>query len=166
MNLQIKKLLAKPDNLSNQPVVGLILLNTSDNRILYLQDTKSGLFGIPTGRVEKNETKEEALVREVDEEINLKLSLLNSNVIGADYLTTLYPISHLNKGCRFELHVYLKRYSTNEEFKSFNLLNKEPNCCKGFYFLNFNEVKELFEEHKLRRSSEAIFMTRNYISVS
>ena len=68
-------------------VVGALILR--NNEILLLQrrqdDYLGGIFEIPSGEVEQNETLAQALEREIEEETGLRVANINSYLGSFDY---------------------------------------------------------------------------------
>lgn len=60
-------------------VVGAAILN--ENKVLAMQRsdqmTLSGMWEFPGGKIETNESEKEALVREIREELNIDINILN-----------------------------------------------------------------------------------------
>ena len=74
----------------NPPVSVVAVLKNPQNEILLTKrkyDPGKGLFDLPGGFVEEGETLEQALIREIEEELNLKIS----NPIYYKSFVTTYP---------------------------------------------------------------------------
>jgi 8-oxo-dGTP diphosphatase len=73
----------------NRYVVGAIIFKNS--KILLLQRSKNdfmgGIYELPSGKVEKGETLEEALKREVKEETGLKVKEIKKHLGYFDYIS-------------------------------------------------------------------------------
>lgn len=123
-----------------------------DKRFLLLQED-DGLWEAPGGRVDEGEMLKESLVRELGEELNLKLSEEDiSNLIGIDQrydyklgdgwalITFFYEISLKDD---FEVNL-------SNEHVAFVWVNKETDLSK-FEFKNSNQ-RDIFENFKNRLS--------------
>lgn len=123
-----------------------------DNKFLLLQED-DGLWEAPGGRVDKGEMLKESLVRELGEELNLKLSEEDiSNLIGIDQrydyklgdgwalMTFFYEISLKDD---FEVNL-------SDEHVAFVWVNKVTDLSK-FEFKNSNQ-RGIFENFKNRLS--------------
>ena len=93
----------------------------SNNKILAMHDERSPYFYLPGGRVQMGETAEHAVVREVEEELNITPKIirplwlnqsfftedvdkLNYHEICIYYLMDISATGLLDKGERFTLH--------------------------------------------------------------
>jgi 8-oxo-dGTP pyrophosphatase MutT (NUDIX family) len=123
-----------------------------DKKFLLLQED-DGLWEAPGGRVDEGEMLKESLVRELGEELNLKLSEEDiSNLIGIDQrydyklgdgwalITFFYEISLKDD---FEVNL-------SNEHVAFVWVNKETDLSK-FEFKNSNQ-RDIFENFKNRLS--------------
>ena len=74
--------------------IGALILD-EDNQMLFIvrgKDPGKGLLGLPGGFVDPGETAEDALIREIEEELNLR-------VVEAEYLAS-FPNEYNFKGIR------------------------------------------------------------------
>ncbi len=93
----------------------------SNNKILAMHDERSPYFYLPGGRVQMGETAEHAVVREMEEELNITPEIirplwlnqsfftedvdhLNYHEICIYYLMDIFGTGLSNKGERFTLH--------------------------------------------------------------
>ena len=76
---------------------------------------KSGLWLFNGGHIDKNETPEEALEREISEEWGVKISL---EVIGEPKLLTITPISNQNIKCTKHFDIWFFVPLSETDFKS------------------------------------------------
>jgi len=93
-------------------VVSLFIENKE--KILFLQNSSAKkhnplLWGIPAGKIEKNENKEEALIREIFEETGIVLGKNKLNYNSTVYIK--YPTHD------FIYHMYKTSITKNEEIK-------------------------------------------------
>lgn len=99
-----------------------IIINEK-NQLLIGKRIPSGLYGTPGGKIENGETSEDALIRELYEETNLK-------VIKMEKMNTIYIP---------EWNVYpfkiLEYYG--------ELLNQEPNKSEPWKFVDIDSLKHL-----------------------
>ena len=67
---------------------GAVVFTKVDDEIRYLLvSNKEGIYGFPKGHVEENETEQETAIREVYEETNLKIDLINEfRTVDADMM--------------------------------------------------------------------------------
>ena len=69
----------KKDRLYNLRRAARVVLTNDQNEIALLNVSNEGYYKLPGGGIEKNETKEEAAIREVEEETGYKIEL-NSEI--------------------------------------------------------------------------------------
>ncbi len=108
-----------------------------DKKILLVDHVKTGLWLPPGGHIEKNETPDDALRREIKQELNLEIKILNTPKIPKEgnimdqlavpfYCDTHWIIDHINY-CSF----YLCEPTTEEirlkkdEIKAYTWFEKE-----------------------------------------
>lgn len=122
----------------------------SGNRILAMHDQRSPYFYLPGGRVQMGETVEDAVVREVKEELGIKARIIRPLWLNQVFFTE--EVDHLNY---HELCVYFLMDISNT-----NLLSKgdkftlmEGDQCHDFEWLNFERLnKENFRPIFLKKS--------------
>ena len=112
----------------------------SNNRILAMHDERSPYFYLPGGRVQMGETAEHAIVREVEEELNITPQIirplwlnqsffkedvdnLNYHEICIYYLMNISETGLLEKGERFTLHE--RQHKHDFEWLAFERLRDE-----------------------------------------
>jgi 8-oxo-dGTP diphosphatase len=87
-----------------------------DDKLLFLkrnaQKPQGNTWGVPAGKMEKNESKEDALIREVYEETNI--NILNEDL---EYLKTVF-VKYPNFD--FIFHMYINKSSPNTDFLKIN----------------------------------------------
>ncbi len=108
-------------------IVGAVIIK--DNKVLLLERPKDdfmpGIFELPSGKVEKNESLKEALLREVLEETNLKVKSIKEYLGSFDYLS-----NSKKKKRQFNFLV---------EVEDFNIKLSEHDSYK---FLSINELED------------------------
>ncbi len=102
------------------------------------------MWEFPGGKIEPSETREEALIREIKEELEVNINIL-------DYLTTIeydYPAFHLTMHCFIcticsgELHLNAHneaRWITNEQLYSLNWVPADILVAKKLENFNYNQ---------------------------
>lgn len=120
-----------------------------NNKLLFLKrlkhKTQGGKWGVPTGKVDKGEDKEAALVREIFEETGVKVKPTD-----LEYFKFIY----VNHGYNFIYHMYhynfpkkgpvklssteheLSKWVTVEDALQLPLVDDLDECLKMFYFKN------------------------------
>lgn len=124
----------------------------AEGKILALHDDRSPYFYLPGGRVRMGESAEQAVLREVEEELNIKAKIvrplwLNQGFFEEDvdhlhfheiciyFLMDISETGLLQKGQRFTLHE--GRHTHDFEWLAFERLEKE-------YFYPLFLKKEIF----------------------
>ena len=97
------------------PVTGVVgIIAAEDGRVLLLQrarDPGRGLWGLPGGFVDPGESADEALIREVREEVGLtavQLNYLGSFANRYDYRGVVIPVTDVIYTCTVESHAPLR----------------------------------------------------------
>ena len=102
-----------------------------DNKFLLIKEVKGNFYNawnFPGGKVEENEKPEDAVVREIQEEINicnLKAKKLFDNI------------------CVFNNEPWRGYYFLSENINLDTLKILETTKCDGYCFFEFNELKTL-----------------------
>ena len=79
--------------MSDSAVIGLILVN--EYALVLPRKEKQGWYGLPGGKIENLESHEQALLRELDEELGIiptKYYLVSSELDDWDFITHTYLI--------------------------------------------------------------------------
>jgi 8-oxo-dGTP diphosphatase len=133
-----------------------------DNQTLLVHHMLTGLWLPPGGHIDKDETPDEALLREIKEELNLDIKILNTPKIPMEgniidnlavpfYCNTHKLIDHVHY-CSFYVCEPLtnKINSKKDEVKDFEWFSKEslydkkiPADVRNIGFLAFNKYEEL-----------------------
>lgn len=97
------------------------LIKNSENRLLLLQRNRSGEWSLPGGRLEKGEEWDKALIRELQEEINLKC--INPIPIAVNILEDPYQIKYC---VYFKIEVLdIENIRISKEHKGYKWINTE-----------------------------------------
>ncbi len=147
---------------------GLVLINQNNKKLLFQKRSKNtkwnpNVWGFFGGKNEGNETKEECLIREMKEEINLDLNINNLNLLKSD----IYEQTQ----CHFFYHIIKP-----EQIKHLKLLEGQDWTWKTLndslkldfgtvkeWNLNFlnNEIKDLLSKPK--KGASAIILKDNKV---
>ena len=119
----------------DKPTVGIAsIIFNDDNELLLLHRTgKVGedTWGLPGGKMEKNETFEECIIREAKEEVNLDIHKTSFADITNDIMSDIG-------------HHYVTLFFYVDKFSG-ELKNMEPEKCSELKWFNLNELpKNLF----------------------
>ena len=112
----------------------------SDGKILAMQDERSPYYYLPGGRVKTGETAENAVIREVKEELGLDID--NDNIIELGYLLYDRPIRFI---------FYLKK---DIDIQSLKLQQEEVDSVE---FMSIDKIKELIAQGLMLTSHAKIF---------
>ena len=108
--------------------VCVYLILREENKILLSlrKNTKfeDGKWALVAGHVEENESATNAMIREAEEEANIKIRPENLNVV--------YVIDRINP-CRQNIDIFFECSQYSGE-----LLNNEPHKCGGLSFFDIN----------------------------
>ncbi|MCT4508749.1 MAG: NUDIX domain-containing protein [Tepidibacter sp.] len=130
---------------------GIILRN---NKILTIWHDKLQVWLPPGGHIEKNETPEEALIRECLEEIDSEIIIINNanykietpkvQVLNNPYCTLLEPITD-KSGTHYHIDFFYLCKLKNNNLQFNNKNNLRWICFEDLDSLNtFDNVKKLF----------------------
>ncbi len=114
------------------------LILIKDKKVLLSQRSntgfKDGMFGLPSGHVENNETIVEALIREAKEEI------------GIDICYQDVQFTHVMNRFSETGRTYNDFYFTVKKWKG-NIENREPEKCSNLSWFHYNELPENIIEY-------------------
>jgi 8-oxo-dGTP pyrophosphatase MutT (NUDIX family) len=137
----IEGLLTRDENPVSHSCVYFAGYDKESKKVFIGHHKKSGLWLFNGGHIDKGETPEEAVEREIDEEWGVKVS---EESIGVPKLLTIAPINNPNKACRTHFDIwYFISLSENEFNPNQTLLETE------FYetgWKTFDEARELMSE--------------------
>ncbi|MBQ4631254.1 MAG: NUDIX domain-containing protein [Clostridia bacterium] len=114
-----------------------IIIN--DNKILAMHDERSPYFYLPGGRVAMGETAEQAVIRELQEELNIKASIVRPLWLNQAFFTE--DVDNLNY---HELCIYFLVDVSNTDVLSrgTKFLIQEGKHIHTFEWLNFEGLKD------------------------
>ena len=114
-----------------------IIIN--DNKILAMHDERSPYFCLPGGRVAMGETAEQAVIRELQEELNIKASIVRPLWLNQAFFTG--DVDNLNY---HELCIYFLVDVSNTDVLSrgAKFLIQEGKHIHTFEWLNFEGLKD------------------------
>lgn len=127
--------------MKNEKSCGAFVLD--GEKVLIIQQKKTGNFGFPKGHVEAGETEKETVLREVKEETGIDIELISDK---------RYSISYIqNETINKEVVYYLAKL-TNKDFEK----KQEEEICNIIWvniedvenILSFENIKELWREAK------------------
>lgn len=111
----------------------------SDGKVLAMQDKRSPYYYLPGGRVKLGETAEQAVIREVQEELGVTLKILKPLWLNQAFFTE--DVDHLNY---HELCVYflMDISETNLQAKGDKFTAREGCRIHTFEWLEFGRLKD------------------------
>lgn len=118
---------------------GAVVFTTMDGEIKYLLISNlQGIYGFPKGHVQDNETEVETALREVYEETNLRIKLIEG------FRTTDEHVIPRKKDTIKQIDYFLGVFENQEE-----IYQKEE--LSGAYLVSYAEAMELFQFESSRR---------------
>jgi 8-oxo-dGTP pyrophosphatase MutT (NUDIX family) len=133
-----------------------------DNKLLLIYHVKTGLWLPPGGHIEKDETPDEALLREIKQELNLEINILNTSKIPQEgniikqlaipfYCDTHKVIDHIHYCLNYICEPLTdKIIIKKDEIRDYNLFSerdlwdkKIPVNIRNIGLLAFNKYKEI-----------------------
>jgi len=145
----------------NYRVCGMII---HDNKILAMHDERSPYYYLPCGRVQLGETMEEAVLREIREELEIEANIVRPLWFNQGFFTEDVSGEQFHEICVYFLmdisHTDL--LSRGEQF----VLN-ENNQRHTFEWLEFDRLKDeyfypIFLKEKIFALPEALTIIENY----
>lgn len=120
-------------------VCGAIVFTKKDNNILYvIVKSKEGIYGFPKGHAEPNESEEQTAVREIKEETNLDVKIINGFRVTCEYEVPDEKDTIKN------LVLFLAEYNNNQ---SISFQKEELQDAK---LMNFDEAIQSFKYENLK----------------
>lgn len=122
----------------NYRVAGIII---HDNKLLVMKDEHAPYYYIPGGRVSMNELSEDAIIREIREELNAEVKVkrmlwVNENLFHEEYFHENY-----HEICFWYLLDMTDDELINKESEFVHKDNEEKNLT--FYWKDIDEIKDL-----------------------
>ncbi|MBQ7986784.1 MAG: NUDIX domain-containing protein [Clostridia bacterium] len=123
-------------NKFNYRVCAIII---DDNKILAMHDERSPYYYLPGGRVTIGETAEQAVIREVYEELNIKASIIRPLWLNQAFFTE--DVDNLNY---HEICIYFLMDISNTDIlnKGKKFITREGNYTHSFEWLAFEKLKD------------------------
>lgn len=116
--------------------VGAIIIN--DNKLLAMHDERSPYYYLPGGRVKLHEIAEEAIIREIQEELNV-----DCKIIRPLWLSQSFFNEDVDKLDYHELCIYfLVELLDKELYKKDKFILNEKNHTLEFEWLEFDRLKD------------------------
>lgn len=116
--------------------VGAIIIN--DNKLLAMHDERSPYYYLPGGRVKLHEIAEEAIIREIQEELNI-----DCKIIRPLWLSQSFFNEDVDKLDYHELCIYfLVELLDKELYKKDKFILNEKNHTLEFEWLEFDRLKD------------------------
>ena len=114
----------------------------NDNKLLCMKDKRSEYFYLPGGRVKIGESAQDAVLRELKEELNLQ----NAKISRPLFLNQSFFTEDVSKEQYHELCVYflIDVSSTDLTLRGETFDGKEAEKGQVFYWLTFDEVKNSY----------------------
>lgn len=117
------------DDLKDHDAVGVVILK--NNKVLMLDHIKFNMLTIPVGKGDDGESPEDAMIRETQEEIGIRLR-------------SLKQIVHFkNQEVRNGITVHMNSYVYLCESFIGTPYNKEPNKHRDLFWMDFDEFLHL-----------------------
>ena len=116
--------------------VGAIIIN--DNKLLAMHDERSPYYYLPGGKVKMNESAEQAIIREIQEELNIEC-----NIIRPLWLSQSFFNEDVDKIDYHELCIYyLIELSDKDLCKKDKFTLNERKHTFEFKWLEFDKLKD------------------------
>lgn len=130
-----------------------------DNKILIAN--YGGVYLLPGGSIEKEETKEQAILRELREETGIKYSLKElDDFFTLKYYQKEYPLNQDNiKNRLLVTHFYLGKYKEINPYK-LNRTSKEIRDGFNLNLVNINDIESLIKEVPSNNNPRKLFFDR------
>jgi 8-oxo-dGTP pyrophosphatase MutT (NUDIX family) len=118
---------------------GAVVYTRKNDNILYvIVKSTEGYFGFPKGHMEKNETEEQTAIREIFEEVGLKV-----NIIPGFKIINEYPIPHKEVTIKRVIYFLAEYDNQNIRYQKDELL--------GAYLMTYEEAISLFQFDNLKK---------------
>ena len=124
------------NNKFNYRVCAIIIDNS---KILAMHDERSPYYYLPGGRVTMGETAEQAVLREVYEELNIKPQIVRPLWLNQAFFTEDVDNLHYHEIC---IYFLMDISNTNILTKGEKFTIKEDGYIHAFEWLNFERLKD------------------------
>ena len=162
-NYKMRTIIINENNLTAKDIEAI----SNKVRAVLLDDDKllvanyGGVYLFPGGSIEKGETKEQAIVRELKEETGIKYSIKElDELFTLKYYQKDYPLRHDTLKNRLLItHFYLGNYKGINKYK----LNRTSREIRdGFYLklVNINDIDSLIKEIPSNNNPRKPFLDR------
>ena len=118
----------------NYRVAGLIM---KDNKLLIMQDKGQPYFYLPGGRIKMNEKSEDAVKREIQEELGVEVNVNRMLWINENFFKEETYEEQFHEVCFF----YLVELKDNEHFKGNEFVVDEEGKIHTYYWKTLDEIK-------------------------
>ena len=120
----------------NYRVCGMII---SDGKILAMHDERSPYYYLPGGRVKIGETAEHAVIREVQEELNITPKLVRPLWLNQAFFTEDVDDLHYHELC---IYFLMDINDTDLLLRGRSFTVNEGQCTHTFEWLEFERLKD------------------------
>ena len=138
----LEKIQYTPGDLEDYKAIGAIFIK--DKKILMMDHVKFNFWTVPIGKAEKNETVEQALKKEIKEELNITVKKFK--------LISIWKRTFANAGKQIKTENYLYLI----ENYSGTIKNNEPHKHRSIEYMSIKEIR------KARLSEMTKAMLRSY----
>ncbi|MCZ8534072.1 NUDIX hydrolase [Psychrobacillus psychrodurans] len=118
----------------NYRVAGLIV---KDNKLLIMQDKGQPYFYVPGGRIKMNEKSEDAVKREIQEELGVEVNVNRMLWINENFFKEETSEEQFHEVCFF----YLVELKENEDLKGNEFVVDEEGKIHTYYWKTLDEIK-------------------------
>ena len=118
----------------NYRVAGLIV---KDNKLLIMQDKGQPYFYVPGGRIKMNEKSEDAVKREIQEELGVEVKVNRMLWINENFFKEVTYEEQFHEVCFF----YLVELKENEDLKGNEFVVDEEGKIHTYYWKTLDEIK-------------------------
>lgn len=118
----------------NYRVAGLIV---KDNKLLIMQDKGQPYFYVPGGRIKMNEKSEDAVKREIQEELGVEVNVDRMLWINENFFKEETSEEQFHEVCIF----YLVELKENENLKGNEFVVDEEGKIHTYYWKTLDEIK-------------------------
>ena len=116
--------------------VGAIIIN--DNKLLVTHDERSPYYYLPGGRVKMNESAEQAIIREIQEELNIECNIIRPLWLSQSFFNEDVDEIEYHELCIY----YLIELSDKDLYKKDKFTLNERNHTFEFKWLEFDKLKD------------------------